>query len=45
MTAPAAGFDDLRPAPRDALTGRPAPISGAAPTAGRLSFFWASAAS
>lgn len=45
MTAPAAGFDDLRPAPRAALTGRDAPGSGAAPPAGRLSFFCASAAS
>ena len=43
MTAPAAGFDDLRPAPRAALTGRDG--SGAAPPAGRLSFFCASAAS
>ena len=45
MTAPAAGFDDLRPAPRAALTGRDAPGSGAAPPAGRFSFFCASAAS
>ena len=43
-TAPAAGFEDLRPAPREALIGRP-PVSGAFAAAGRLSFFCASAAS
>jgi len=43
MTAPAAGLEDLSPAPRADLMGLV--VSGAAPGAGRLSFFAASAAS
>lgn len=43
MTAPAAGFEDLRPAPLADLTGRVDPVSG--PAGGRLSFFCNSAAS
>ena len=43
MTAPAAGLDDLRPAPRADLIGLV--VSEAAPGVGRLSFLATSAAS